>query len=170
MRTRNIVFALLLVGAAVLLASIAYSQELVAPVGRTWADRLEPLITYAAEIMLAFAVTAMAAFLKQRFNVDIEARHRDALHMAANTGIDNALLKRGLRIGSLEAAMTQEIAGDAVRWMRLSVPDAVTFLKASDEMLREIALAKIGEKRMAAEGAAGPLMALAPQIPMPSAR
>ena len=42
------------------------------------------------------------------------------------------------------------MAGEAVAYAKLSVPEKISLLKAPDALMTEIALAKIGEKRAAA--------------------
>ena len=71
-----------------------------------------------------------------KFGIDIEARHRDALHSAIMTGVRLALVN-GM---SKEAVVTA-----ALDHARLSVPDAINALGAGKTVLVNIAEAKLQE-------------------------
>ncbi|WP_406736921.1 hypothetical protein [Thioclava sp. GXIMD4215] len=91
--------------------------------------------------LLALGVTALvgwiAAEVKRRFGIEIEARHREALHSALMTGAQLALARLGAGAGP--TALTQA----AVDYARTSVPDAITRLGPSAQVLQDLAEAKI---------------------------
>ncbi|MER5171574.1 hypothetical protein [Thioclava kandeliae] len=91
--------------------------------------------------LLALAVTALvgwiAAEVKKRFGVEIEAKHREALHSALMTGAQLALSRLGAAAGT--TALTQA----AVAYAKTSVPDAIAKLGPSAAVLQDLAEAKV---------------------------
>ena len=77
---------------------------------------------------------AMAA--KRRWNIEVEARHREALHSALMTGARMAI----------DRALSPASAADlAIGYARSSVPDAIKALRPSSEVLVNLARAKVAE-------------------------
>ena len=72
-----------------------------------------------------------------RWGIEIEARHREALHAALMTGVRHALA-RG-------AAGAQGGGGSRGDYVRTSVPDALRALRSEPEQLVEMAEAKLEE-------------------------
>lgn len=93
---------------------------------------------YALEIigMIVAAVIARAAgFAKAKFGLDIEARHREALHSALMTGIRAALIKNP---GGGEAVISEAIA-----YASRSVPDAMAALNPDGAVIELLARSKL---------------------------
>ncbi|OHV85819.1 hypothetical protein LCM4579_00160 [Ensifer sp. LCM 4579] len=92
--------------------------------------------------LTSLAVTALvawlAAWLKLKFKIDIEARHREALHSALMTGVRLALARYGV------TAKREVVLGAAVDYAREAVPDAIKSLRVDGGKLGEIALSKLG--------------------------
>ncbi|QEU08244.1 hypothetical protein [Paracoccus yeei] len=99
-------------------------------------NALLPQLLEIVALTLAAVLTWAAAKAKAKFGIDIEARHRDALHSAIMTGVRLALAN-GMSGG---AAVTA-----ALDHARLSVPDAITALGAGKTVLINIAEAKMQE-------------------------
>lgn len=87
-------------------------------------------------LILAAVLTWAAAKAKAKFGIDIEARHRDALHSAIMTGVRLALAKG---MGG------QAVVTAALDHARMSVPDAINALGAGKTVLINIAEAKMQE-------------------------
>lgn len=98
-------------------------------------------------IALPIALTFIAAFLarvlaaaakvaQDRWGIEIEATHRDALHSALMSGI-RAALSRGLT--------GQAVVDAAVAHARGSVPDALAHLNPAAEVLANLAKSKLRE-------------------------
>lgn len=88
--------------------------------------------------LLGLAITAIigwaAAAVRRKWGVEIEARHREALHWALHTGAQLAL----------ERKLTGRAALDLIlEYARRSVPDAIGTLKPSAETLTDLAKAKL---------------------------
>lgn len=85
---------------------------------------------------VATGIAWVAAKANAKLGVDIEAKHREALHSAIMTGIRLALSKG--HIGNAAIREAQEYA-------KRSVPGAIGKLKPSREILSDLAAAKLQE-------------------------
>lgn len=101
---------------------------------------LAALVPHLLELV-ALALTGLIAFAAQRFaawtGIQIEARHREALHSAIMTGIRAALERGSTPDGAVASAV------DYAR--EVGAPDAVSALKATAEGLAQLARAKLAE-------------------------
>lgn len=96
---------------------------------------LPSLVEIASLALMAWLVR-FSAFAKERWGVEIEAKHREALHSAILSGI-LAAVSRGL---SGEQAVQAAVAHAAE-----SVPDAIAALNPTTQVLVNIATAKLKE-------------------------
>lgn len=95
-------------------------------------EAVRPLITEIL-LMLALALGGLvAAWLRQKFGIEIEQKQREALHGALVTGLNASLARRG----------APDI-GEAIDYAQRSVPDAIAGLKPPPHVLTEIALSKL---------------------------
>lgn len=95
-------------------------------------------------LMLALAIISWAAsFLPARFKLDIEAKHRAALHSALNTGV-------GLAIDTMQKhptiAAPDMAIGAVLDYVERSVPDAIRRLGPSRAQLEDMARAKLTQQ------------------------
>lgn len=101
---------------------------------------LQPmLVEYLLLLTLAGAGWLMRR-LPERMRMDIEARHREALHRALDTGVGLAVAagRRTPQAAALDMAVA-EIAG----YVHRSVPDALRRLAPSQAQLEQMARAKL---------------------------
>lgn len=98
-----------------------------------------PLILQAISAILGLLLIQGAGIAKQRWGIEIEARHREALHSALMSGIRAALAQA-------DTAQNQKgIIASAIQHASKSVPDAIAALNPSDSVLKSIAEAKLRE-------------------------
>lgn len=95
-----------------------------------------PIILQLVGLALAAWLARVSTFAKARWGIEIEARHREALHSALMTGI-KAAVQRGL---TGHAAMDA-----AISYAGKSVPDAIEALGPSGEVLVSLAESKLRE-------------------------
>jgi len=88
--------------------------------------------------VVALALTAAAARFRAWTGIEIEARHRDALHRAIMSGLQAALAKRQ---GVADAGLIEE----AIAHAHTSVPDALRALRPDAGTLRRIVAARLAE-------------------------
>lgn len=83
---------------------------------------------------LTIILNRAASAARERWGIEVEARHREALHSAIMSGVQAALLKGVARSEAVEAAVT---------YAKKSVPDAIRNLSPSPDVLKSIAEAKL---------------------------
>lgn len=106
---------------------------------------MNPILTAVLPPLLDIAGIAVAGVLirvslvaKQRWGIEIEARHREALHAALMSGVRAALA------GGLSG---QAAVDAAIRHAARSVPDAINRLSPTAQVLASIAEAKLAEAK-----------------------
>lgn len=106
-----------------------------------------PYILELLGVLLTGIIGWAAAAVRKKWGIEIEARHREAMHSALLTGA--------------QLAMKNELTGKAaidlvLRYIKQSVPDAIGSLKPSPDVLTDLAKAKIEQVAQAkAKEAAG---------------
>ena len=95
-------------------------------------------------LMLVLAIIGWAAsFLPARFRLDIQQRHRDALHAALNTGV-------GLAIDTMQKhptiAAPDMAIGVVLDYVERSVPDAIRKLGPSRAHLEDMARSRLQQQ------------------------
>jgi hypothetical protein len=100
---------------------------------------LAPHLLELIAALVAILLGWLAAQARARWGVEIEARHREALHSALMTGVMHAL-SRGLH-------EQDAVAKAAVDYVKTSVPDALRALKPAPQQLLHMAEAKLEEWR-----------------------
>lgn len=107
----------------------------------TWTDilqQLQPALISGLSLILTVLIGGAAQVTKQRFGLEIEARHREALHSALMSGV-RAAIEDG------PGAAKDVLVEKAVTYARDSVPDAITRLRPSEAVLRRLVFAKLKE-------------------------
>lgn len=111
---------------------------------------LTPFVELGIAVVSAVASVAIAWLSIQanrKWGVEIDAKHREALHSALETGARKAAAKyvpTGIHIDSKPVA-------EIVAWAAKSTPDAIKHFGVSPETLAEMAVAKM--EKVAAEKA-----------------
>lgn len=95
-------------------------------------------------LMLVLAIIGWAAsFLPARFRLDIQQRHRDALHAALSTGV-------GLAIDTMQKhptiAAPDMAIGVVLDYVERSVPEAIRKLGPSRAQLEDMARSKLQQQ------------------------
>ncbi len=104
---------------------------------QTLANALAPHLLDMAGIAVAVMLAGITGTLKARWGIEIEARHREALHSALMTGIASALGRGLTGEGAVTAAIMHVSAGGA--------PDAVRYFELGQPALERMARAKLQE-------------------------
>ena len=103
---------------------------------------LQPAITTLAVAILTALRGVVTSWISAKFKIDIEAKHRAALHSALETGVARVLDK----LTHLPQVTRADTAvAEAVAYVEKSVPDAIKALSPSKDHLRDMALAKAKE-------------------------
>lgn len=97
---------------------------------------LLPALVEAVGVLLMAALTWAAVKFRAKTGLEIEERHRWALHGAIMSGVEAATAKLG------KGVPLADIAEAAVKHAQASVPDAINALRPGAGVLVNIALAK----------------------------
>ena len=110
---------------------------------------LQPLLADYLAWALMGVLAWFLRWLPAKWRVEVEARHREALHRALNTGIGLVIdtIQKDPRIAVPDAAV-----GRIVGYVKASVPGAIRRLGPSQEMLETMARAKLQAELDAAFG------------------
>lgn len=137
-----------LMGAAICalaaLASPALAQDTSVQIGGLWGT-IRPYIADLIGLAVVAAIGYISTIVKSRFGIEIEAKHREALHSAATTGINMALGQLDGRMDKLSIDVKNKIIADALNYAIKSAPDAIAFfgLDAKRDQLVDMLKAKL---------------------------
>ena len=97
-------------------------------------EALAPSFIEALGALITLLFGWLSVTLHRKWGIEIEARHREALHSALMTGARAAV------DGNLNGVKARSMVMD---YVRQSVPDALRYLTASDSVLMRLAEAKL---------------------------
>ena len=95
-------------------------------------DALEPYILEILGIIITAAIAFAAAQLKRWTGIEIEAKHREALHSAMMSGVESAMQN-----GPSKAA--DMLVEEANAYAKATVPDAISKLAPDNFILQRLA-------------------------------
>jgi hypothetical protein len=104
----------------------------------TLLSALAPHMMELLGLLVAAIIAAAAARFCAWTGIEIEARHRDALHRAIMSGLRAAMARRN---GTTDALVIEE----AIAHAQTSVPDALRALRPDPGTLQRIAAARLAE-------------------------
>lgn len=110
-------------------------------------ETLEQILTIITPVLITLAgwiAVRVEMRVKRMKHVELESYHREALHLALETGVKLAISKV-LRDGQAVDAHVADIKSQGVAWARRSVPDAIAYLGAQFDQLLDLAESKIGD-------------------------
>jgi len=121
---------------ALVIAGNAYAQDMPAVIEppATWTALWLQVVFYAISSVVAMLIGWASLWMKQKFNIDIEAKHREALHSAAMTGVSMGMRKYAqARAAAASSSVVNSRVPDrkamiedtALEWVQRSVPDAL---------------------------------------------
>lgn len=109
-------------------------------------NELQPALIQVLSVLIGAALLYLSNLVRQKTGMEIEARHREALHSALMTGVMAGL--RGLTNSGDPATVIGQknmLIDKAVAYAKDSVPDAMKKLKPKDFVLRQLAESKLNE-------------------------
>jgi hypothetical protein len=110
--------------------------------GSVWA-LVAPYLFTAVSAGVVAVLGWLTALFKQWTGIQIEARHREALHSAAMTGVAAAFNKIGQRADTITLDVRTALVKEGVEWMLKSVPDALKYFDLSPQTLATLVEAKL---------------------------
>ena len=149
-RPLGLIFPILGLAIAALALAVAFASAAAAASGTTVS--VEPFYAVLAPYLQAladaviFALIGWVATIVQRWTgIQIEARHREALHSAAMTGVTKAIARVGGSVNGMSLDVRSDVVASAIEWIEASVPDAIAALGVTPEKVAALATAKLGQ-------------------------
>lgn len=125
--------------------AVAYAQE--APGGSIEVGAfLAQFMPFALEIlgMIVLALIGIVSvWLKRKLGLDVEHRHRQALHSAIMTGLGVAFSKLDNKISTYEVTLNSPAMNEVANYVLRSVPDAVRSFGLTEERIKVMAAGKL---------------------------
>lgn len=106
---------------------------------------VEPYIRALADVVITGLIGWGAVLIKSWTGIQIEARHREALHSALMTGVTKALARLGVRAEGLTVDLRSQVLAEAVEWAEAAVPDAIAHFGMTPDRVAALATAKLGQ-------------------------
>lgn len=148
---------IVLCAAMVLVTSAALAQDTSVPVE----DVFAPFRPYVAEIVSVLVVVFMGwltTWLRSLFKVNLDEKHRAALHSALENGARLALEKLDASLKGKKVDVGTQLVKTGLDYVLKYSPDAINYFGLSPEKVREMLLAKLApppEAAAVAEAVAG---------------
>lgn len=125
--------AIIICFALIASADLAIAQEAAKiEIGGLYAV-VRPYIADLLGLAILAAIGFATKFIKDKFGIDIEARHREALHSAAVTGLNTALSKFDVKAAGITVEVKNRLIAEAANYAIKAVPDAIKFFKLDEK-------------------------------------
>lgn len=95
--------------------------------------------------VLATGLSVLGTRLYAWTGINIEVRHREALHSAIMTGVNAGLGKVADLIGGRAIDVRSTAIAEALRYVGASVPDAIRYFGLSEDRLGDMIAAKLSQ-------------------------
>lgn len=122
---------------------IAFAQDTTVRVGDILSPWVEMLMS-AVSVIIGGVLLYISTWVKAKFGIDIEARHREALQAALQNGAGLVLAKVSNKVDSVTIDMRHPLVKQAVQYVMESAPDAIQNFGLSPQQLAEKVIAKLG--------------------------
>ena len=110
--------------------------------GAIWATVAPYLFTTISAAVVA-VLTWLAELFRRSTGIQIEAKHREALHSAAMTGVAAGFNKIGEAADALTINAKSAIVAQGVDWVLKSVPDAMAYFNLTPQSLATLVESKL---------------------------
>jgi len=110
---------------------------------------LQPYLLAVVSVIATAIVGWLAELLRRKFNLDIDASHRDALQTAPTNGAGLLLGKIGGAASGRKLDLKSVVLAEAVNYVLQAVPDAIRHFGITPESLAEKILAKLPQLQSA---------------------
>lgn len=123
--------------------TVAYAQDTVIRADEVLSPWMEMLMS-AVSILIGGAVLYISTWVKAKFGIDIETRHRQALQTAVENGAGLVLATMLSGAKNVQLDVRSPLIADAVRYVLTATPDAVKNFELGPDAIAEKIIAKIG--------------------------
>lgn len=125
----------------ILVAAPAFAQTEV-PVESIY-NVMQPYLVAVVSVLAAAIVGWLAELLRRKFNLDIDAAHRDALQTALTNGAGLLIGKAGGALAGKKLDLKRAVLAEAVNYVLQAVPDAIRHFGITPEAVADKLQAKL---------------------------
>ncbi|MBX3514307.1 MAG: hypothetical protein KIT15_06175 [Xanthobacteraceae bacterium] len=104
---------------------------------------LQPYLVAVVSVLATAIVGWLAELLRRKFNLDIDAAHRDALQTALTNGAGLLIGKAGSALAGKKLDLKSAVLAEAVNYVLQAVPDAIRHFGITPEAVAEKLQAKL---------------------------
>ncbi|MBX3523236.1 MAG: hypothetical protein KF807_08525 [Xanthobacteraceae bacterium] len=104
---------------------------------------LQPYLVAVVSVLATAIVGWLAELLRRKFNLDIDAAHRDALQTALTNGAGLLIGKAGGALAGKKLDLKSAVLAEAVNYVLQAVPDAIRHFGITPEAVAEKLQAKL---------------------------
>ncbi|MBX3535558.1 MAG: hypothetical protein KF826_14515 [Xanthobacteraceae bacterium] len=104
---------------------------------------MQPYLVAVVSVLAAAIVGWLAELLRRKFNLDIDAAHRDALQTALTNGAGLLIGKAGSALAGKKLDLKSAVLAEAVNYVLQAVPDAIRHFGITPEAVAEKLQAKL---------------------------
>jgi hypothetical protein len=128
----------MMVCALVMLTSVAWAQGTVVAVDHTWAESIRDIaVTLVAGVTTAF-LGWMSYWVKQKFGVDIEAKHREAIAAFVSRQASGLIAAGAVKLEGIKIDVKSEALASAARMAMAAIPDALAYFGLTPGKIAEM--------------------------------
>lgn len=120
-----------------LLVSASTLQAATIDVGQAFTGGLVDVINGAVAAGITALVAWVAMVIKNKFNIDIEAKHREALTAFLNRQASSLVAKGAVRVQGLKIEVGSDALAVAANTALHAIPDALKFFGLTPEVLQK---------------------------------
>lgn len=130
-----------------LIITPAFAQETTVAVGGFYA-LAQPYLVTIAGVIAAAIVGWIAELVRRKFNLDIEARHREALQTALTNGAGLLIARGGDALAGKKIDVKNPVAAAAINYVLAGAPDAIKYFGLTPDAVGEKLAAKLGVSKV----------------------
>ena len=104
---------------------------------------LQPYLLAVVSVIATAIVGWLAELMRRKFNLDIDASHREALQTALTNGAGLLIGKAGSAIAGKKLDLKSVVLAEAVNYVLAAVPDAIRYFGITPEAVAEKLQAKL---------------------------
>ncbi len=116
--------------------SVAPAQAATIDIGQAFTGGLVDAINGGVAALIAVGVGWLGTILKSKWNIDIEAKHRDALTAFLNRQASSLVAKGAVKVQGLKIEVGSDALAVAANTALHAVPDALKFFGLTPEALQ----------------------------------
>lgn len=157
----------MLVCAFVMLTSVAFAQGTVVAVDHTWSESIRDIATTVVAAVTTAFLGWVSYWIKQKFGVDIEAKHREAIAAFISRQASGLIAMGAVKLEGVRVDVKSEALASAARMAMAAIPDAMAYFGLTPGKIAEMIVDVIPKEPAVAGAAAVAIDVKNPATPTP---